>query len=467
MGSKQVKEFQDAASEIASSLKPLLSKKNQVKINTHTDPDGITSGNIFARCLNYYDIPFHISFGNQPDEKDVEELKKQEYDLFVFLDKGTGQFEFIDKHLLENDRSVIILDHHPGDVEERPKLDYLNPHEFGLSGAKDVSSSGVTYSLIEKIDEKFETLSQIAIIGAIGDRQETSEGFTGVNEKILEQGVQNGFIKTVEGLKIGCRNLPVVDCLTHSIRPFLVGLSGKREEVQDLVKNSNIDPEKSVEELSQEKEEKLRDNILDRIEIDSPEDLRSSIWGTIYMSKLDQTVGPKNAHEYVTMLDACEKLGNIGTGFSALLGDEDSGEKALGQMQEYQKEMSDTVNWLVENRERIETTDNIRYLDLEDELKSKKIGELLSIALEAGIVEKDKPFLGLTKNKNDKLKVSARSTPEYAKKQGIDLGTVMSKVSTNLGGSGGGHNVAAAARLPLERKDEFVKEVDKFIEKNV
>lgn len=463
MGSKQVEKFQEAASEIASSLKPLLNKKNQVKINTHTDPDGITSGNIFARCLNYYDIPFHISFESPPEEKDVEELKKQEYDLFVFLDQGTGQFEFIDKHLLENNRSVIILDHHPGDVEERPKLDYLNPHEFGLSGAEDVSSSGVTYSIIEKIDEKFETLSELAIIGALGDRQETPEGLTGVNEKILEKSVQNGFLKTKEGLKIGFRNLPIIDCLTRSIRPFLPGLSGKKEEAEKLVDSLNMEPEKSVEDLSTEEEEKLRDGILERIETDTSENLKTSIWGTIYQSELDQTVGPKNAHEYVTMIDACEKLGNIGIGFSAMLGDKDSGEKALEKLEEYQKEMTNTVNWLTENKEKIKTTNNIRYLDLEDELESKKIGELLSITLEAGIVKKDKPFLGLTKTKEDKLKISARASSEYAKK-GIDLGEVMKKVSTELEGSGGGHNVAAAARLPLERKDEFLKKADKFVE---
>ncbi len=463
MGTEQVKKFQDAAGEIASSLKPLLSKKNQVKISTHTDPDGISSGNIFARCLNYYDIPFHISFGSPPEEKDVEDLEKQQYDLFVFLDQGTGQFEFIDKHLLENGRSVIILDHHPGDVEERPKLDYLNPHEFGLSGSKDVSSSGVTYSVIEKIDEKFETLSELAIIGAIGDRQENSDGFTGVNEKILEKGIQKGFLETREGLKIGCRNLPVADCLTQSIRPFLLGLSGKKEKSQKLVKNLNIDSKKSVEELSQEEEEKLRDDILDRIEIDSPEDLKNYVWGKIYTSQLDQTMGPKNLHEYVTMLDACEKSENIGIGFSAMLGDKNSGEKALEKLENYQKEMTETVNWLAENREKIKTKNNIRFLDLEGELKTERIGELLSIALEAGIVEKNKPFLGLTKTSDEKLKVSARSDPKYAKKE-IDLGEVMNKVSTNLGGSGGGHNVAAAARLPLERKDEFVKKVDKYIE---
>lgn len=112
-----------------------------------------------ARCLSYYDSSFHLSFGGPPEEDDLESLKKKDYDLFIFLDQGTGQFEMIREHLMEKDNNVLILDHHPGDVQSYPESAHLNPHEFDLNGTSEVSASGVTYLVVEKIDEKLRPLS--------------------------------------------------------------------------------------------------------------------------------------------------------------------------------------------------------------------------------------------------------------------------------------------------------------------
>lgn len=124
--------------------------------------------------------------------------------------------------------------------------------------------------------------------------------------------------------------------------------------------------------------------------------------------------------------------------------------------------MIEVMNWLVSEEDRIKTTPQFRYLDIEEEFKSKMIGEILSIAIESGLVKNNKPLIGLAKINENKLKVSARASAEYVK-SGPPLGEVLHKISEELEGSGGGHNVAAAARIPYERKDEFIKKVDKFL----
>ncbi len=463
MDSREEEKFQEEAREVAVSLKPFFNKKQSVKIRTHTDPDGISSGNILARCLTHYDIPFHLSFGDPPSEEDIENLEGQDYDIYVFLDQGAGQFEYIEKHLIENDKNVIIFDHHPGNVTDYPKLDYLNPHSFGISGSEEVSASGVTFSVVEKIDEEFGSLSEIALIGAIGDRQNKPDGFTGINKTIQEKALENEFIETFEGLKIGFRNEPLIDCIKNSVRPFLLGLSGNEEAVKELLDDLEIGYEESVEELSQEEEKELRDEILGRVDVDSQDVLERSIWGDIQKSNLDQTAGPENAHEYVLMLDACEKSDDIDVGFAAMLGDEEAAGKAREILDSYQNQMIERLNWIAGNEEIIENKSNIVYLDFTEESRLKSIGELLSVILESGIMGRDKPLLGLAESEDGELKVSARGTQKLVEK-GIDLGSIMSEASGELDGRGGGHNVAAGARLSLEEKDEFVDKVDRLVE---
>lgn len=463
MVSANVQKFQEAADEIASSLKARLSGDIRVKINTHTDPDGISSGNILARCLDYFDVPFHISFGSPPEREDLKKLRDQDYDLFVFVDQGTGQFPIIDEFLLDSGQEVLILDHHPGEVMDRPNLTFLNPHKFGLSGSKDVSASGVVYSVVEKIDDSFETLSELALIGALGDRQEGPSGFSGVNREIFEKAVKRDILTSSSGLKLAGRSVPVVDCLAGSTRPFLLGLSGDREGSRDLIEELGFNPESTLEDMDLEEEENLKEDIMERVNVDPSGKFENSLWGKIYRSKVDQTAGPKNAHEYVTLLDSCEKLGQIGIGFSAMLGDQDSGEKAQELLQKYQEEMIETMKWLVSEEELIKATSRMRYIDFEDKLKSKVVGEVLSVAIESGLIETDLPLLGMAHSDEGVLKISARATADYAE-SGADLGEVLEKVSKELDGGGGGHNVAAAARIPIERKDEFLTRVDKVFE---
>jgi len=88
----KIERFQEATEEVASFLKSRLSGNIRVKVNTHTDPDGVSAGALFAKCLRHYDIPFHISFGGPPDSQSLEELQEQDYDLFVFLDQGQVNF---------------------------------------------------------------------------------------------------------------------------------------------------------------------------------------------------------------------------------------------------------------------------------------------------------------------------------------------------------------------------------------
>ena len=67
-----------------------------------------------------------------------------------------------------------------------------------------------------------------------------------------------------------------------------------------------------------------------------------------------------------------------------------------------------------------------------------------------------------TPAQSSEVKASARALPEHAKR-GVHLGQAMEKAAESLGGTGGGHDVAAAARVPLEKREEFIARLVKAL----
>ena len=50
-------------------------------------------------------------------------------------------------------------------------------------------------------------------------------------------------------------------------------------------------------------------------------------------------------------------------------------------------------------------------------------------------------------------------------RSGIHLGNAMDECSRSVGGEGGGHDIAAGARIPKEKKQEFLNLVNKTFKK--
>ena len=64
------------------------------------------------------------------------------------------------------------------------------------------------------------------------------------------------------------------------------------------------------------------------------------------------------------------------------------------------------------------------------------------------------------------LKVSSRANRGLVRR-GLHLGNAMNECSSAVGGEGGGHDIAAGARIPKERRDEFLALVDKMFKKQL
>ncbi|MBC7110334.1 MAG: DHH family phosphoesterase [Archaeoglobi archaeon] len=98
----------------------------------------------------------------------------------------------------------------------------------------------------------------------------------------------------------------------------------------------------------------------------------------------------------------------------------------------------------------------IKYVWVQDEGITGAVAGVLSRYVVA-----DLPVLAL-RRVNGTVRVSARGNEELVRK-GVDLGEILRNSSKMVGGSGGGHNIAAGASVPEDRVEEFLEIVDKKV----
>lgn len=72
-------------------------------------------------------------------------------------------------------------------------------------------------------------------------------------------------------------------------------------------------------------------------------------------------------------------------------------------------------------------------------------------------------MIGLAET-GDGLKVSLRCSRLLAF-DGIHFGSIMQRVAEKVGGSGGGHATACGAYIPAENEEEFLRLLNRAIEK--
>jgi RecJ-like exonuclease len=121
-----------------------------------------------------------------------------------------------------------------------------------------------------------------------------------------------------------------------------------------------------------------------------------------------------------------------------------------------------TLFWLVKNLAILKDLGNFRYIYCKDEVNPSLLGEAVSLLIESGIVDMDKPLLGIADTTSDMVKISARGTPKLAM-EGTNIGRALEAAVDQVGGFGGGHDVAAAARVPKERMDEFLAKLNHIL----
>jgi single-stranded-DNA-specific exonuclease len=415
-----------------------IRKHRFVRIVSHNDADGLTSAGIMAQALLRAGICFQISIAGRLDEAVIEEVNRSisGEELVIFCDMGSGQPELIRKVAAD----VIVLDHHQP-VGQSPAKAFINAHLVGIDGATDISASGTCYLVARELAADNIDLSGLAIAGAIGDKQL----FNTANAFILDEALKAGIVSIRKGLKVGDGDL--VEVLAYSTEPFL-DITGYPEKAKEFVDNLGLSGK--LEDLSEEEISMLANAVaLKLVRQASPEAIEAVIGDVLLLNR--ELV--KNVYDFISILNTCGKQKTYGLAISLCLKDQEIVNDALSLKKENAKKLALDVR---ENLEKIRKGENLWYVITVDALST---GSLASTVVR--YIHPELPFICINESEGI-LKVSARGTRELVSK-GLDLAFVLREAAGAVGGSGGGHNVASGAAIPLGSTEEFLSIADRII----
>jgi len=413
----------------------IIDKHNFARIFTHYDADGISSGAIIATALIRKGIDFHISFLSG-----LNECVECDSDLIIFADMGSGYPDVISSI----DADIIVIDHHYPVGKIQPKRDFahINPHLAGLDGSFELSASGAAYVFAEEMGDNYD-LTAISLLGIIGDKQKIAGG----NAKIIQKGVEKGFITEKEGLRMISGK--VRDVLRLSLDPFLDFYS-KEEELEEFLNEIGIDGEKEFDELSREEERRLANGIALRIlKMNAYPGVFETFMGKKFYFREELI---KNAVTMSEVINATGRKSAHSIGFAICMRDERYLEKGMDLWRDFTEEIHKEIEkW----RHEVKDGECIRYLVMEDEAFTSPLASVFSRYLFS-----DKPFIALNIKKDGQVKVSARANPIMAERK--NLADIMKEAAEKVGGKGGGHSIAAGANITADKVEEFIKEVDRL-----
>jgi RecJ-like exonuclease len=450
-----------------------LDREDGILVVTHLDADGLSAGSIMLQALLGMGFSTMIRVVKQLDEEAMSEISASAHRNVVFTDLGSGQ-----KSLLKTlkGKTLFLVDHHQPEAGEDGFYE-LNPHSFGIDGSSEISAAGTAYFLATAIAPSNSSLANLAIVGALGDLQDKGGRgtLTGLNAKIAEEAEKAGILIVKKGLRLyGFESRPLVKCMEYTMDPYLPGLSGDEGACYKLIKDLGIDPRKpdggwkSVADLSREELKTVINGLIKYLVghgLSSRE--AEGVVGAIYVFTAEGSDGPlRDAREFASSINACGRLGRYGLGISICMGDRDH---ALAELKEiltvYKRTISGYLNWLQANRKAVKVLPHIQAILAGDAIDDKMIGTVISIAMSSDPFTMDKPILGFA-NSTGVAKISARGTPDLVRR-GLNLGKIMKEAAEKHGGTGGGHNIAAGAQVPLGAEDAFLSSADELVAKTV
>jgi len=451
----------------AESCAERIRTQKSVHVVSHIDADGLTSAGIICTALKRAGIEYSTRFVKQLDEKALDKLANENHNLVIFTDLGSGMCEPLKTRGI---RAVVSDHHRPQGELEFPDL-HLNPHLFGANGAYELSGSGTTYLLASALG-KNQDLADLAIVGAVGDMQHLKKGqLTGINREILKEGAREGVLSYRKDLTLfGKQTRPIFKLLQYSSDPYLPGLTGDEDACIEFLQERGLRFSQEERwrrwiELNPSEKQKLVSGLIQYcLSLGLSTYKIERLVGEVYeLLKEREGMEMRDASEFSTLLNATARYDHAEIGLAVCMGNrEEAYEAARKLLAEHRQNL---VNGLIYVKEKgVIELENLQYFDAGSEIKETIVGIIAGMSSTI-VPNRNLPIIAFA-NSEEGIKVSARATQDLIRK-GINLSEAMEKVSAEVGGAGGGHDIAAGATIPKGNQEEFIQKLDLFIGKQL
>jgi RecJ-like exonuclease len=474
LNEKQTVNFFNSAADATKTILEVVKENGFIHVFSHLDADGIASAGIIGKALYRLDARFRIRITQWVDEKLVTEIIHEKPQMVIFTDLGSDYASLLRQKT--RDIKVVVLDHHQLGGELISDFPCVNPHLFGMDGARDISSSGIAYFVAKAIDKVNMDLAPIAVVGALGDLQDKYDQrmLGGLNENIVEDAKSQGLLTVEKDLIFfGRETRPIHKTLASTTNPFIPGISGEEDKSLAFLVSLDIKPKygdkwRALRDLSEDEKKRLCSALADYLLSKGLHYEISNLIGHVYTLNKEEPWTPlRDGREFAVLLNAAGRMDKPGVGVAVCMGDRGSAlEEASKILEEYRRTINKYLGWIMERPERIREMENIYVVYGEDFIDDKIVGAISSI-LTTSLPNPEKPLIAYADVREEGLvKVSARTIDTVAHK-GVNLGEVMQVAAEKCLGKGGGHNVAAGAQIPIENVETFIKLVNELVGKQL
>lgn len=455
---RRERDFGRKAKELALVLK---NWQGTIAVIYNHDADGITSGAIGVSTLLRLGKTVKTLCLKQIYADEIQNILNLNADHYLFIDFGSGQLDLLQQHF----KSFMVLDHHePQNVEHEL---HLNPLLFGIDGGTEISAAGVAYAVSRSVTGKNTDLSPLAVVGALGDMQDSHHGkLSGFNESLVQEAVEEGFLRVSVDLRLyGRVSRPLAQFLMFSTSPILPGLTGNEEACNHFLAWLGIETKdengwRSYEDLTVEERKKLVSALLMRLaEHQVPEWKLAQLIGENYTLIFEENKSPtRDAKEFATLLNAMGRHKFYDTALAVAMGDRGAAfGKAQTHLQQHRQQLAKGIE-LVNTPGKLQEFESFYFFDAGDQIKDSVVGIVAGMIYGSGKLNEHKPIFGLTKVDEQFVKVSGRGS-DLAVKEGLHLGLMFRAMAAELGNSaeGGGHAIAAGIKFSASDQDRFLE----------
>jgi len=452
--------FQDRISDVIKSRKNIL-------VTTHIDCDGITSGSIISKALIRQGAKCTVRTTNEFSVKLVEKMQKETRDLHVITDLGGGFGSLLNEKLSDN---WMVLDHHEIEDEEKDNEHVINAWKFGMDGGVEICAGGMAYLASKALNEKNEDLSRVAVVSALGDRQDQGErkSFTGKNLEIAETAKKLGLVEIdLDLLLVGRETRPLPDAIAFTSKPFIEGLTWNRDACLAMLTKAGIKLKDGARwrvpaDLNQEEKQSIIESISKFVQGENATKVMEELIGYTYTFPTEEKRSfLRDGREFSTMLNSCGRIYRSGVGIAICMGDRNAslieGEKILT---EYRGMIREYMNVLSNERWRINNLENCVMVNAQGLVPETMTGTISSLI--AGSPKNSGKIVILrTDGSEGTIKFSSRKSSDC--KYSINLSQLMRGGAEKFDGIGGGHDAAAGAKITKDKLDGFLD----YLEANV
>lgn len=469
--------MRQSASKAARALK---AASNAV-VATHIDADGISAAAIAGTTLERLGINHQTMYFKKLDNAALETLREGSWDIVWFTDLGSGSLSKLE------DMNAVITDHHIPEKTASESISagqsrlcdfsilaHVNPHLNGISGANHLSGAGATFLASIASNEANADLSPLALLGAVGDLQDQkTRRLEGLNREVLSVATGLGLVEADEDIRyFGRETRPVFKMLEYSSDPYLPRITGREQEAISFLLGLGIelkegDSWRTWAMLSERERQVAIDALKEHLTACGKNDETiMRLTGESYTLLREEAGSPvRDMKEYATLLNACGRHGRAEIGLRICMGDRAAAlSEGYSLLRDHRTALSRALE--VAKSRGITRMKYIQYFDAEDEIEETIIGTVAGMLLGSNGADRTAPMIAFAESlepgDRQMMKVSSRGTQDLIAK-GMNLSTAIRQAAEEIGGVGGGHNIAAGATIPSDRRSDFLKLLDEIV----